>query len=185
MTFLCGHAGCYTLCAVVYDLCGEHSQRDTMIAQLKSLLATATAPNQCNELLYGRSGYLYCLLFVNKYFKQSIIAEHSYIVPVAQAIIKDGEAYANNRKKEHPERNYPPLLWFWHDKEYIGGARMLLCNLVLMYIRWRWWHPVLAHGCAAFVIQASAHANRSNHPMVMEGVLFKSIQPQFPFTAGW
>jgi lantibiotic modifying enzyme len=66
-----------------------------------------------SELLYGRVGYLYAANFVNRYFGRQIVSDHILKQVVAQ-IIRDGRHNAHNRDM--------PLMWQWHDSEYIGAV---------------------------------------------------------------
>ena len=47
-----------------------------------------------DELLYGRAGLLYGLMFVNKYLKDDTI--HTTCVDIAKAILKRGKMYLSN-----------------------------------------------------------------------------------------
>ncbi|KAL0842055.1 hypothetical protein ABMA28_014252 [Loxostege sticticalis] len=69
-----------------------------------------------DELLYGKSGYLYALLFVNKHIYGKEAIPTSHIEKVIESILKSGKQFSTQMKSESP------LLWQWHDKVYFGAA---------------------------------------------------------------
>jgi hypothetical protein len=71
-----------------------------------------------DELLYGRAGCLYALLFMKQYCKEKV--ESDLIVHIAEAIIDSGKRLA----KEMHQKGYktPPLVFEWHEKKYLGPA---------------------------------------------------------------
>ncbi|EIE20233.1 Lanthionine synthetase C-like protein [Coccomyxa subellipsoidea C-169] len=70
-------------------------------------------PGEC-ELLYGRSGYLYALLFTQKYLGSSAIRT-DLVKAVVQQILDEGRRGARRVKNT-------PLMWAWHSKYYLGAA---------------------------------------------------------------
>ena len=73
VTFLCGAAGPLALNAVVQHKLGQGDKTKKMIAKLKELFGNVKAdPSMPSELLYGHVGYLYALLFVNRFIPGSI-----------------------------------------------------------------------------------------------------------------
>ena len=80
VTFLCGAAGPLALNAVVQHKLGQADRATKMITKLKELFAIVKAdPSMPSEMLYGHVGYLYALLFVNKFIpgavEESLITE--------------------------------------------------------------------------------------------------------------
>lgn len=73
-----------------------------------------------DELLYGRAGYLYTLIFIRKNIARQLIPD-SLIEDVFNLIVKSGKRYsaANDYSK------VTPLMYAWHDSEYIGAAHGL------------------------------------------------------------
>lgn len=119
VTFLIGSAGPLSLGAVFYDKIDKEESR-AMILKLKSLSDYVLEENEHlpDELLYGRAGYLYCLLFVNKNVTPSPFDDF-LIKQVVQSILKSGRAYSTRESSESP------LMYAWHDSEYLGGAHGL------------------------------------------------------------
>ena len=86
VTFLCGAAGPLALNAVVQHRLGQVDRSKKMITKLKELFVNVKAdPSMPSELLYGHVGYLYALLFVNKFIPGSV--EESIISEVRLAYI--------------------------------------------------------------------------------------------------
>lgn len=70
-TFLCGDAGPLAIGAVVCHKLNEQREMENLIEKLLHLKRDAVDPDSDlpSEYLYGRAGYLYALLFVNKYIQ--------------------------------------------------------------------------------------------------------------------
>lgn len=69
-----------------------------------------------DEILYGKAGYLYALLFVNKNVKGKEAIPANHIEKVINGILKSGKQFSVKEKSDSP------LLWQWHDKVYFGAA---------------------------------------------------------------
>lgn len=102
------------------------------------MLEDATLPD---ELLFGRVGYLFSLLFVNhhlgpetvdkaiihKVLLFSLISsargslyDISMLFQVYETVLKSG------RQTSREERSKFPLMYEWHDKKYLGAAHGLV-----------------------------------------------------------
>ncbi len=68
-----------------------------------------------DEYLYGRSGYLYTLMFLRREIGDNII-DTQLITEVFETMIKSGEKYARETGSKSP------LMYKWHDSEYMGAA---------------------------------------------------------------
>jgi len=68
-----------------------------------------------DEYLYGRAGYLYTLMFLRREIGQNVI-DPQLITEVFEAMIKSGEKYARDSGSQSP------LMYKWHDSEYMGAA---------------------------------------------------------------
>jgi len=71
-----------------------------------------------NEYLYGRAGYMFALLYVNKYTKSAPIP-NNLIREVIQAILTCGKTEVENGDFDCP------LMYQWHDSYYLGAAHGL------------------------------------------------------------
>lgn len=127
VTFLTGLTGPLALSAAVLHSQGNHDESQNMISKLKSLspLVLDESSDLPDELLYGRSGYLFCLLFLNANISPPPV-EGELIKQIIGVIIKSGNAYAAARK------HATPLMYAWHESEYIGGAHGLAGILYLL-----------------------------------------------------
>lgn len=70
ITFLCGVAGVLSLAAIMHHKYGDRERSEILVSDLDALGSYVVDPaNEAipDELLYGRSGYLYCVLFVNRH----------------------------------------------------------------------------------------------------------------------
>uniref|UniRef100_A0A2A4JWT8 LanC-like protein 2 n=1 Tax=Heliothis virescens TaxID=7102 RepID=A0A2A4JWT8_HELVI len=120
ISFLCGDAGPLALATVIsYKLGSKRNDKTlpdykTLSQRLMSLISLMD--ESPDELLYGKSGYLYALLFVNKNISGKEIIPVNHIEKVINSILKSGKQYATAMKCESP------LLWNWHEKVYFGAA---------------------------------------------------------------
>ncbi|XP_023494838.1 lanC-like protein 2 isoform X6 [Equus asinus] len=119
VTFLCGDAGPLAVGAVVYHKLKSDSESQECITKLLQLQRTIVCRDSDlpDELLYGRAGYLYALLYLNTEIGPGTVCE-SAIKEVVSAIIESGKILSREEKKT--ERC--PLLYQWHRKQYVGAA---------------------------------------------------------------
>ncbi|EPY75178.1 lanC-like protein [Camelus ferus] len=119
VTFLCGDAGPLAVGAVVYHKLKSDCESQECITKLLQLQRSVVCRESDlpDELLYGRAGYLYALLYVNSEVGPGAVCE-SAIKEVVDAIIESGKALSREEKKA--ERC--PLLYQWHRKQYVGAA---------------------------------------------------------------
>jgi hypothetical protein len=75
----------------------------------------ALSSSNPDEYLYGRAGYLYTLMFLRRELGHHVI-DTQLITDVFQAMIKSGEKYARETGSQSP------LMYKWHDSEYMGAA---------------------------------------------------------------
>nr|XP_057916083.1 lanC-like protein 2 isoform X2 [Doryrhamphus excisus] len=122
VTFLCGDAGPLAVGAVVHHKLGNPSDSKDCLARLLQLQRSVLSPDSemPDELLYGRAGYLYALLYVNSQLGNAAV-EDATIAEVATAIIQSGK----NLSVELKKADRCPLLYEWHKKQYVGAAHGL------------------------------------------------------------
>ncbi|KAI3355520.1 hypothetical protein L3Q82_017902, partial [Scortum barcoo] len=146
VTFLCGDAGPLAVGAVVHHKLKntadskdclasdfpfvnqknmEYLKTYLMIVVVNMLLQLQRAvlspdSDMPDELLYGRAGYLFALLYVNKEIGPDTVDE-STITKVVTAIVESGK----NLSAEQKKTDRCPLLYEWHKKQYIGAAHGL------------------------------------------------------------
>ena len=80
VTFLCGSPGPLAVGAIVFNLLGRSNDASHCVSSLVNIASDVIKDAKLpNELLYGRAGYLYALLFVNNYMpgtiKETLIEE--------------------------------------------------------------------------------------------------------------
>ncbi|CAH2086503.1 unnamed protein product [Euphydryas editha] len=119
ISFLCGDAGPLAIAAIISYKLGTKKPASLPEYQdlVQRIINLSTLINESpDELLYGKVGYLYALLFVNKYISDKKGVPGNHIEKVITSIIKSGKQFSREMKSESP------LLWQWHDKIYLGSA---------------------------------------------------------------
>lgn len=71
-----------------------------------------------DELLYGRVGCLFSLLFMKQTCSAKV--EDVLITKIAKAIIESGKHLADKIQREGSKA--PPLMFEWHNTKYLGPA---------------------------------------------------------------
>lgn len=119
VTFLCGDAGPLAVGAVVHHRLQKVSEMQECLSRLLQLQRAALSHDSDvpDELLYGRAGFLYALLYVNKEIGADTVDEGT-IAEVVTAIVESGK----NMSAEQKKTERCPLLYEWHKKQYIGAA---------------------------------------------------------------
>lgn len=119
VTFLCGDAGPLAVGAVVYHKLNIENESKECVARLLQLQRIVLSPDSDlpDELLYGKAGYLYALLYLNTEIGPDTVP-HSVIKEVVNSIIESGKKLSLEERKA--ERC--PLLYQWHKKQYVGAA---------------------------------------------------------------
>ncbi|XP_066584172.1 lanC-like protein 2 [Prorops nasuta] len=119
-TFLMGMAGPLSLGAVILNNEGKIQESERFISMLISISNKALKKqyNVPDELLYGRAGYLFSLIYVNTHISPSPI-KNTLISEVICCILKSGNEYASLKKYKSP------IMFTWHGSDYIGGAHGL------------------------------------------------------------
>ncbi|XP_058499945.1 lanC-like protein 2 [Solea solea] len=122
VTFLCGDAGPLAVGAVVNHKLNNTADSKDCLSRLLQLQRSVLSPDSemPDELLYGRAGYLYALLYVNKEMGGDTVDEN-IITKVVTAIMESGK----NLSAEEKKTDRCPLLYEWHKKQYIGAAHGL------------------------------------------------------------
>ncbi|XP_053570526.1 lanC-like protein 2 [Bombina bombina] len=122
VSFLCGDAGPLAVSAVVHHkLQNEAESKDCVTKLLQLQKGVASADTELpDELLYGRAGYLYALLYLNTEIGPDTVPQEA-IKEIVDAIIESGK---NLSKEEHKSERCP-LLYQWHKKQYVGAAHGL------------------------------------------------------------
>lgn len=97
-----------------------------MYYQSKSLLDSSS--KMPSELLYGRAGVLYSLLFIKRHIPDKL--DDNLIAGIAKAIVDSGRKYAHELHEKGSRT--PPLMYEWHESKYLGAAHGLAGILYLL-----------------------------------------------------
>jgi hypothetical protein len=101
-----------------------------------------------SELLYGRAGFLSCLLFMAAHAGLQLKDVGDIVAGAVQLIIQDGRALAEaDAAADATAGRRPagfPLMWQWHDKRYLGAAHGV-CGILTVLLHLR--SLVVALGC--------------------------------------
>ncbi|GAV89609.1 LANC_like domain-containing protein [Cephalotus follicularis] len=125
VTFLCGRGGIYALGAVVANYKGDHQRRDFFLNLFLELAQERALPIGAEEgglgmsydLLYGRAGFLWAALFINKHLGQEAVPT-DILVPIVDAVLAGGRDGAS-------DNTACPLMYRWHGTRYWGAANGL------------------------------------------------------------
>ncbi|XP_011100038.1 lanC-like protein GCL1 [Sesamum indicum] len=125
VTFLCGRGGVYALGAITANYCGDQKKRDFFVDRFLEMAQERALPagpeeggfGMSYDLLYGRAGFLWAALLVNKYLGGETIA-NDLLMPVVQAVLAGGRAGAS-------DVTACPLMYRWHGTRYWGAAHGL------------------------------------------------------------
>ncbi|GLU13086.1 hypothetical protein SLE2022_297330 [Rubroshorea leprosula] len=125
VTFLCGGAGAYALGAVVAKCMGDLHRRDfflNLFFEVAQERALPVGPEEGGfgmsyDLLYGRAGFLWAALFVNKHLGEEA-APKDLFAPIIDALLAGGRAGASDNPA-------CPLMYRWHGTRYWGAANGL------------------------------------------------------------
>ncbi|KAK7082421.1 Glutathione S-transferase lancl1 [Halocaridina rubra] len=126
-SFLCGDAGPLAVAAVVFSKLNMKKEMANCIQGLKKLERDVLNPSSGlpDEILYGRAGYLYALLFLQREIGKDAVHDQT-IHAVVEAILDSGRALARH------EKSRSPLMYEWHEKKYIGAAHGIMGILFML-----------------------------------------------------
>nr|XP_057907891.1 glutathione S-transferase LANCL1 isoform X1 [Doryrhamphus excisus] len=122
VTFLCGDAGPLAVAAVVYHRLQRQGEADDCITRLLQYHPTVVkgSGGLPNELLYGRVGYLYALVFINQQLGTNRIPLQ-HIQQISETILASGEHLSRKFRLQ----NQSPLMYEWYQEQYVGAAHGL------------------------------------------------------------
>jgi hypothetical protein len=124
VTFICGRGSVCALGAVAAKHAGDNKLLSYYLAKFKEIKLPKDLPD---ELLYGRAGFLYACLFLNKHIGEGTIPANS-IGAVVNEIFKGGRVLGT--------RERCPLMFEWHGEKYWGAAHGLAGIMhVLMHVK--------------------------------------------------
>ena len=96
-------SGVLALAAVVYWMTGHLSKTETQVNKLLDLMPSCLSPKAPCEVLYGRAGYLYSLLFVKKHIAGEAV-ERLGLDRVAKEVFEATISEGKRSVRGHDER---------------------------------------------------------------------------------
>ncbi|CAA0812499.1 LanC-like protein GCL1 [Striga hermonthica] len=125
VTFLCGRGGVYAVGAITSNYSGDQKKRDYYLGRFLEMAQERALPvgpkeggfGMSYDLLYGRAGFLWAALLVNKYLGPETIP-NELLMPVVEAVLAGGRAGASDNTS-------CPLMYRWHGTRYWGAAHGL------------------------------------------------------------
>ncbi|XP_053709072.1 glutathione S-transferase LANCL1 isoform X1 [Synchiropus splendidus] len=122
VTFLCGDAGPLAVAVVVYHRLQRPGEADECINRLMQYHQAVVkgSGDLPDEMLYGRMGFLYSLVFINQQLGQDRIPLQ-HIQQISAAVLESGERYSRKARVQ----NQSPLMYEWYREQYVGAAHGL------------------------------------------------------------
>ncbi|CAD5116345.1 DgyrCDS5245 [Dimorphilus gyrociliatus] len=112
-SFLCGDSGPLCVAALVYKRLNNVDKYESCVNQLINLRAIAMKGDTPDEILSGRAGYLYSLLFIKE---RVTSVDEELIRSIVKEIVRSGRSYGD------PDSLGVSLMFEWHGKRYLGAA---------------------------------------------------------------
>ncbi|XP_059660953.1 lanC-like protein GCL2 [Cornus florida] len=124
VTFLCGRASVCALGAFAAKHTGDDQMLNYYLTQFKEI---KLHKDLSSELLYGRAGFLWACLFLNKHIGEGTISS-SYIGALLNEIVEDGRILGVSGRC--------PLMFEWYGEQYWGAGHLLAGIMhVLMHVK--------------------------------------------------
>jgi len=134
LTFLTGDTGPLSIISVCAHLLKQHEKEQHYIHRLEKMLHSSLLADRVSqlpdELLYGRAGCLYALLYVKQFVGKKI--DDHLITSVIKAILDSGIKLSDEYKKKG--YNVPPLMFEWHGSKYLAAAHGMAGIFYLLFI---------------------------------------------------
>ena len=122
--------GVYGLHIVNGILCSINGQPlNEIIVTIQQLVDFIVKPNTEDEILNGKAGFLAGVLTLKTEAGQNVLNEND-IRRILKALIRSGSDYAKINKSKSP------LMFQWHDTEYLGAAHGLSGILQILLSFW-------------------------------------------------
>ncbi|KAI3728780.1 hypothetical protein L6452_17422 [Arctium lappa] len=113
ITFICGRVGVCALGAVVAKHQANQQMLEYYLAQFKGIKVNDDHPD---EMLYGKTGFLWACLFLNKNLGDGVIPS-TFTRPLVNKLIKNGRTLG--------ARSRCPLMFKWFGHRFWGAAHGL------------------------------------------------------------
>ena len=144
ITFLCGVPGAYAVFLHFQAIQAKITQVDPspivekFVGRLQELnsyftLSALKDPGMADELLYGRVGYLYTLLYLYRHANAPI--NRGLLKQLVDTIVTDGQRLAEQEKPLlNSNIELPPLFYRWRGRDYVGAAHGLAGILSILLL---------------------------------------------------
>ncbi|KAM7262357.1 hypothetical protein ACFE04_021434 [Oxalis oulophora] len=117
--------GIYALGAVVSNYAGDHERCDFFLKLFLEVAQEKALPvgpedggfGMSYDLLYGRAGFLWAVLFINKHLGENTVPTE-LVMPIVDAVLAGGRAGASVHVT-------CPLMYQWHGTRYWGASNGL------------------------------------------------------------
>ncbi|KAF3791987.1 LanC-like protein [Nymphaea thermarum] len=124
VTFLCGRGGAYALGAVAAKYRDDHERLELFLNLFNEVAQEKALPvgpeeggfGMAYELIYGRVGFLWAALFINKHIGDGTV-DMSILMPIVDAVLAGGRVGASHSGW--------PLMYQFHGTRYWGAAHGL------------------------------------------------------------
>lgn len=131
IAFLCGNAGISAVAAVIASELGKKEEVSRNIGDfLKGYQVCKSTSYDADEVLVGRAGYLSGAYWLNHVLPSKPIQNY-VIKDVCKVLITRGRKYSTSREAPLP------LMYEYHDSDYLGAAHGL-CSILLMLLESPW-----------------------------------------------
>ncbi|CAD7698222.1 unnamed protein product [Ostreobium quekettii] len=130
VTFLEGYSGILALKAVIFHYMGSRDACEQCVRELEAVNERVSVlPSGECEVLYGRCGYLFSLLFVQHHVGKQAV-DGRILSRLAKHVLDEGRTMS----AKMPEFASFQLMYSWHDSFYLGACHGLagILHILLM-----------------------------------------------------
>eukprot|EP00928_Gymnodinium_smaydae_P040385 TRINITY_DN27389_c0_g1_i2.p1 TRINITY_DN27389_c0_g1~~TRINITY_DN27389_c0_g1_i2.p1 ORF type:complete len:420 (-),score=43.18 TRINITY_DN27389_c0_g1_i2:68-1327(-) len=126
VSFFCGTPGYLAILCAASALMGDAASASSNLSAILRWVEAAEQHSE-DELLFGRAGYLYALLWARKHCADRGKSVNSALQRVAESLVASGQARAARSYTEWP------LMWHCFDEPYMGAAHGVVGVLALLF----------------------------------------------------
>ena len=106
---------------------GDASKSKECVTKLRHLVSSGVmSDDMCHEVLYGRAGCLYALLYVGSLVPEAARDTQKLVEQLVDLLLEAGHRQAQ------AEASPCPLSFTWHGKHYLGAAHGLAGILTVL-----------------------------------------------------
>ncbi|XP_058822103.1 lanC-like protein 3 homolog [Topomyia yanbarensis] len=130
IAFLCGNSGITAISAAILNDIGKANEASCDIASFLTGHTICISSYDADEVLVGRAGYLSGAYWLNQVLQSKPI-KNNIIEDVCNKLIQRGREYSRSK------RSPLPLMYEYHDSDYLGAAHGL-CSVLHMLLESPW-----------------------------------------------